>query len=450
MVIVQTKEIKVNITNCFIINLLENESLPQNKNLLENCSKIIPAMLGGFMGLTMKERRPIYREFAEKYRKARNKKSKTEILKNFVETTGRNRNYAATLLRNHGKKVKVGGKYLLKADISKKMPGQGRKKKYDEAVLSPLKRIWKIMDFICGKRLVAILAAVIENLQTYGRLRVSQEVKNKLLEISASSIDRLLKPERKRLEIKGRSGTKPGTLLKNQIAIRTWADWDENRPGYFEMDLVGHDGGNNRGDFAQTLDMVDVYSGWTETGAVKNKAAKWVNEAVDNIKERLPFPLLGLDSDTGGEFINHIMKRYCEKNKIKFTRGRSTRSNDNCYVEQKNYSVVRKTVGYNRYDTDEEVVVLNELYSYLRLYTNHFQPVMKLKEKERIGSKVKKRYYKPVLPYDKIMESDTVDQVYKDRLKTIHENLDLYDLKQNITNCQRKLARLQKKKMRLF
>ncbi len=155
------------------------------------------------------------------------------------------------------------------------------------------------------------------------------------------------------------------------------------------------------------MDMVDVYS-WMETVAIRNKASKWVNEAVDKIKKQLPFLLLGLDSDTGAEFINNIMKKYCEEKDIKFTRGRSTRSNDNCYIEQKNYSVVRKTVGYVRYDTEEEVDILNELYGYLRLYTNHLQPVMKLKEKERIGSKVKKRHKKPVLPYKRIIKSKSV------------------------------------------
>jgi hypothetical protein len=396
----------------------------------------------------MKERKPVYRVFAEKYRKAKSKKSKSEILMSFIETTGMNRSYAATLLRNHGVKIKVGGKYILKADIKKRMPGQGRKKKYDQNVIAPLQKIWKIMDFICGKRLVAVMAAVIMNLKLHGRLRISEVVEQKLLQISASSIDRLLKPERKRLEIKGRCGTKPGTLLKNQITIRTWADWNENRPGYLEMDLVGHDGGNPRGDFAQTLNMVDVHTGWTENAAVKNKAAIWVNEAVDKIRQRLPFPILGLDSDTGSEFINQIMMRYCEKQDIKFTRSRSTRSNDNCYVEQKNYSIVRKTVGYSRYDTDEEVSILNELYSYLRLYTNHFQPVMKLKEKERVGSKVIKKHERAALPYDRVMESKFVSRRYKNKLKAIHENLDLYELKQKITNCQRKLSRIQKGKLK--
>jgi hypothetical protein len=367
---------------------------------------------------------------------------------NFIETTCLNRNYAATLLRNHGLKVKLGCKYIIRSDIKIRMPGQGRKKKYDESVLKALQRIWKIMDFICGKRLVVVIASVILNLQLHGRLRISEEVKQKLLEISASSIDRLLKGERKRLEIKGRCGTKPGTLLKNQIAIRTWSDWDENQPGYFEMDLVSHDGGNPRGQYAQTLNMVDVSTGWTENVALRNKAAIWVNEAVDEIRQRLPFTLLGLDSDSGAEFINNNMMNYCEKHAIKFTRSRCTRSNDNCYVEQKNYSIVRKTVGYNRYDTEYEVLIMNELYGYLRLYTNHFQPVMKLKEKERIGSKVIKRHEKAVLPYERIMESKFVKQVYKDKLKTIHEELDLYELKQKITNCQRKLSMFQKSKLK--
>ena len=211
----------------------------------------------------------------------------------------------------------------------------------------------------------------------------------KLRKISASTIDRLLKRERKKLEIKGRKGTKPGTLLKHKIPIRTFADWNDNKPGFMEIDLVSHDGGNEYGDFAQTLDMTDIYSGWTETRAVKNKAHKWVFEAIREVRKDLPFDLLGIDSDSGGEFINHALYNYCVEEKITFTRGRSYRKNDNCYVEQKNYSVVRRAVGYFRYDTDEEVDILNALYGYLRLYTNHFQPVMKLVEKVRIGSKVR-------------------------------------------------------------
>jgi len=295
----------------------------------------------------MSEKRAIYRETAKRYQKAK-KKEKVEILNEFINLTKLNRNYAATLLRNHDKKIRIGGKYILKGDITKKAPRTGRKKIYDKSVLTPLIKTWKIMDFICGKRLQPILTETVENMIENGHLKIKKEIKEKLLKISASSIDRILKKERKKLEIKGRSGTKAGALLKSEINIRTWSDWNEKEAGYFEMDLVGHEGGNSRGDFAQTLDMVDVWSGWTETFAVKNKASVWVREGIDEIRKRIPFPMKGVDSDNGSEFINYALVNYCKDQNIKFTRGRSSRSNDNCYVEQKNYSVVRKAVGYNR------------------------------------------------------------------------------------------------------
>ncbi len=307
------------------------------------------------MGLAVFERKPIYRETAKEYQKAR-KRDKTAILERFIKTTGlKNRKYAARLLRLHGKNVRLGKKDYARADIAKKGKRPGRNKKYNEEELKVLIEVWKIENYICGKRLKPVLNEVLNNLLKNGRLDASTEAIEKIRSVSASSIDRLLKKERKKLEIKGRKGTKPGTLLKQQISIRTWAEWDENRPGFMEIDLVGHEGGNSRGDFAQTLNMVDVWSSWTEPIAIKNKASKWVKEAIEKVKRRLPFDLLGLDSDTGAEFINHPMRDWCQEKEIKFTRGRSSRSNDNCYVEQKNYSIVRQNVGYLRYDTDEEV-----------------------------------------------------------------------------------------------
>jgi len=172
------------------------------------------------------------------------------------------------------------------------------------------------------------------------------------------------------------------------------ACWDEKEPGFVEMDLVSHDGGSARGDYIQTLDLTDVFSGWTETRAVRNKAQVWTFQALKEIRGKLPFQMLGIDSDNGGEFINAHLLNYCKEQKITFTRSRPYKKNDNCFVEQKNYSVVRRAVGYARYDTEEELEVLNQLYESLRLYTNFFQPVMKLAEKERMGSKVKKKYDK--------------------------------------------------------
>lgn len=397
------------------------------------------------MGLTMFERKPIYRETAKEYQKAR-KRDKKVILDRFIETTGLNRDYAATLLRLHGKTVRLGRKDYAKADIAKKGKRPGRKKKYNDAVLKLLKIVWKIQGYICGKRLWVVLNETLNNLIAHGHLQGEQEIIDRLRLISASSIERLLKPERKRLELKGRRGTKPGTLLKQQIAVRTWAEWDENCPGYLEVDLVGHEGGNSRGDFAQTLNMVDVWSGWTEPIAIKNKASKWVKEAIEKVKKRLPFDLLGLDSDTGAEFINYPMHDWCQDKGIKFTRGRSSRSNDNCYVEQKNYSVVRQNVGYLRYDTEDEVYWLNRLYAYLRLYTNCFQPVMKMTERERVGSRVKKKHNDIKTPCQRLLHSNRLNNAQKERLKRLYNGLDLFRLRQEISRCQKKLWKINKAK----
>jgi hypothetical protein len=209
----------------------------------------------------MFERKPVYRETAKEYQKAR-KKDKGAMLDYFVLTTGlKSRNYAAKVLRTHGKRVRLDEKSY--ADIAKTGKRPGRKKKYDEEFKNVLFCTWETMDYICGKRLKPVLGQVVGNLSEHGHLHVSQEVMEKVLSVSASTIDRLLKADRKRLKIKGRSGTRPGSLLKHNIDTRTWHDWDENCPGFMEIDLVGHDGGNSRGDFAQTLNFVDVYSGWS-------------------------------------------------------------------------------------------------------------------------------------------------------------------------------------------
>lgn len=209
-----------------------------------------------------------------------------------------------------------------------------------------------------------------------------------------------------------------------------------------EIDLVGHDGGDARGEFMQTLDVTDVCTTWTETEAVKNKAQVWVFEALKNIRERLPFELIGIDSDSGAEFINHELYRYCQQEGITFTRSRSYRKNDNCFVEQKNYSVVRRAVGYLRYDTEKELRLINELYRNLRLYTNFFQPSMKLKEKTRVGSKVTKKYDSAKTPYQRVLVSPHISDSIKRRLKRRYKTLNPASLKRKITGLQQKLIRM--------
>jgi hypothetical protein len=256
----------------------------------------------------------------------------------------------------------------------------------------------------------------------------------------------VLAKERKRHQIKGRANTKPGTLLKHQIPIRTFSEWNEKRPGFVEIDLVGHDGGDGHGDFVQTLDVTDVCTTWTETEAVRNKAQQWVFDALMDIRQRMPFPLLGIDSDSGGEFINNHLFRYCKQEKITFTRSRSYRKNDSCFVEQKNYSIVRRAVGYLRYDTEKELRTLHELYRFLRLYTNFFQPTMKLIEKTRIGSRVTKKYDTPLTPYRRVLACPDVTAQDKQKLKVQYAKLNPAHLKREIKKLQQRLLDIKKSK----
>jgi len=215
-----------------------------------------------------------------------------------------------------------------------------------------------------------------------------------------------------------------------------------------EVDLVSHGGGDERGDFCQTLSATDVSSAWTETEAVRNKAQVHVFEGLTKIRDRLPFALLGLDSDNGSEFINAHLVAYCEQEQITFTRSRPYRKNDNCFVEQKNYTVVRKTVGYMRHDTTKELEILNRLYSYLRLYTNYFLPSMKLSQKTRIGSKVVKRYQEPKTPYQRLLESPSVDRRIKRRLRAEYEQLNPAQLRREIMWLQQMLLKAVRNKQR--
>lgn len=398
------------------------------------------------MRLTMGERRSLVRVNASRYQKG-SKKEKRKILDEFVESTGYHRTYASYLLSRHGKQVRVAPKTTIVGDLHKRVHKK-REPQYGAEVVEALKRIWMILDMICGKRLRAALPEVVPKLERWGELKVSAEVREKLLRMSASTIDRALAGERKKMELKRRSGTKPGTLLKHQVPIRTFCEWDESKPGFMEIDLVSHGGGDERGEFCQTLSATDVSSGWTETEAVRNKAQVWVFEGLTRIRGRLPFALLGIDSDNGGEFINNHLIAYCQKERINFTRSRPYRKNDNCYVEQKNYTVVRRTVGYMRHDTDKELETLNRLYSYLRMYTNYFLPSMKLSRKTRMGSKVVKRYQEPKTPYHRLLESPTIDRRVKQRLKSEYSNLNPAQLKRNILWHQQVLLKAVRSKQR--
>jgi hypothetical protein len=378
--------------------------------------------------LTMAEKRAVTKQLTGRYRKAR-KKEKAAILDEFCMLTGYNRSYASRLLR--------AGPPPAPAKRSRK-----RSRRYDGEFLSALRKVWATLDSACGKRVAAVMRATVEALERHSELTLSADVRAKLLSISAATIDRLLARDRAKLELKGRTGTRPGGLLRSQIPVRTFADWDDARPGFLEIDLVGHDGGNGSGDYCQTLDVTDVSTGWTETRAVKNKAQVWVFAALKKIRGDLPFPILGIDSDNGGEFINHQLARWCAEQRVTFTRSRPWHKNDSCYVEQKNWSVVRRNAGYARFDTEEELAVLNELYAVLRLHTNYFMPSAKLVSKERRGAKVTKRYDVPKTPYERVLASPEVSEAAKRKLAERYERLNPAALKRRIVTLQKKLYQL--------
>lgn len=402
------------------------------------------------MGLTMKERKAVTREVAMRYQRA-SKKQKGIILNEFIALTGYHRTYANWLLKNLGRKVYLkirGTQMAVTLGGSRKKAKRQRTRQYDVLVIGVLRSMWIVSDYLCGKRLASFIKSALSFLERFGEILLDDDMRQKLLKISPATIDRCLKDDKKKLMLRSRARTKPGTLLKHQIPIRTFSEWDDLVPGFVKVDLVGHDGGDASGEFAYTLNLTDVCTGWTETEAIKNRAQKWAFEALIEIQERLPFKLLGLDSDNDSAFINAHLLRYCEEKGITFTRSRAYKKNDNCFVEQKNYSVVRRAVGYMRYDTEEELKTLNELYEYLRLYVNFFQPVMKLKEKTRIGSRVTKRYDDPKTPYQRVIESKHIDKTIKRKLKRQYESLNPAELKRAITKLQGKLTRLATSKMR--
>lgn len=357
------------------------------------------------------------RSLQKRYAKAA-KKERGQMLDEFVKTTGYHRKHAAEVLS---------GRFRRKA-----RPWTRRRARYytdaDRQALWPVAE-W--FDQIGSKRLRAALDVELPRLRQQGHLQVSAQTYQHLQEMSAATMQRIraLKPVAGRA---WRGGTKPGSLLKRQVPVRTFADWDDKRVGFVEIDLVQHDGGTPRGVFACTLTLTDVCTGWTEVAAARNKAQRHVFAALKRERTRLPFPLQGVDSDNGAEFINDQLIRYCSREHLTFTRGRVGHKNDNAFVEQKNWSVVRRLVGYERYDTPRQVRHLSQLYDLYRLYINFFLPVTKLVHKERHGSRVTKVYDAPRTPYQRVLDSPYLTDDVKDRLRQQYAQLDLVSLKQQL------------------
>ena len=380
----------------------------------------------------MTEKKAITKAMRRRYCKA-SKSARALMLDELTALTGWTRSYASRALR-HERPKRSGPET------------RGRKKTYTSEVMIPLRKVWASLDYACGKRVAAGMDDILDALVRADELPCGPHMVDMLRTMSAATIDRILAPDRATTTLKGRSTTKPGTLLKSQIQIRTGTEWDDAVPGFIEIDLVAHCGDSTRGEYCNTLDATDIATGWTETRAVKNKAQVHVFAALKDIREALPFPLLGIDSDNGSEFINGELFRYCQTENLTFTRSRAYRKNDGCHVEQKNWSVVRQNVGYARFDTPEELDVLKEIHSLVRLHTNFFMPSAKLLSKTRDGSKVTKRYDKPTTPYRRVLGRDDVDDKAKAALTAQFETLNPADLRRRIGKLQDELYKLNARK----
>jgi len=291
-----------------------------------------------------------------------------------------------------------------------------------EPILPLLKVLWGMAFYACGKRLRAFMDETLSGLIRFGEISPTGNEESLLRRISASTIDRMLTVERACMKIKGRATTKPGTLLRSQIPVRTFAEWTENEPGFFELDLVGHCGGSGSGEFLYTLNMTDVFSGWVALGAMKGRGERGTLEAIKSASRSMPFAIKGIDSDNDSAFINYHLEKHCRNEKITFTRCRPYKKNDQCHVEQKNWSIVRRFTGYRRFETDEQLAALQRIYPLVMAYHNFFWPMMRLMEKKRNGSKVTKRYDKPITPYQRLIESDGyLEQETRERLKQEYE-----------------------------
>jgi hypothetical protein len=319
-----------------------------------------------------------------------------------------------------------------------------------------LRTAWEATDRLCSKRLQPFLPELIPVLRRCGEKSMTADVEAQLIQMSPSTIDRLLHPWRNDGGCHPLSTTRPGSLLKSSIPIRTFADWDDDRPGFLEADLVAHCGESVEGFYLTTLSAVDVASGWSECIGVWGKGQDRVKAAVHRIRQRLPFPLLGLDSDNGGEFINQHLYNYCRDKRITFTRSRSYKKNDSCYVEQKNWSVVRRLIGYDRYNSRVSLEALNRVYNLIRLYVNFFQPVMKLTSKTRHGARVHKVYDMARTPYRRLLESGVLTEVKKHELAATYRDLNPTLLLQQINKSLEDLWNLadrpgyQQKKSKIY
>lgn len=352
------------------------------------------------------------------------RRAKGRILDEFARVCRYSRKHAIALLNRPRKRPR-------------KRPGP--KPVYGSEVQQVLKALWLATDQLCSKRLKAAIPIWLPFYeQRHGVL--SEDVRLGVMQISAATMDRLLKPIRIRYGKQGRCGTKPGTILKQHIPVRT-DNWDITKPGYLEADTVAHCGGSLEGNFIWSLTFTDIFSGWTENRACWNHGAHAVLTQLKDVETKLPFAILGFDTDNGSEFLNWHLMAYLNKRSrpVGWTRSREYRKNDNAHVEQKNWTHVRQLLGYDRIEIPEAVALINDLYASWNELQNFFLPSMKLDRKKREGSKIIRSYKTTQTPLQRLLESAHVDAGQKTTLELRRNSLNPFDLKKEIDHKLRKV-----------
>ena len=365
------------------------------------------------------------RTIYERYQQA-SRQERHLMLNEFCKVTRYHRKYALRLLNGPLPRVRP--------------RSRRRRPSYPEAVTRALAFIWKAAGYPWSVRLKALLPLWVPKAREH--LRLSAEVEHQLLRISPRQMDRRLKGHKRQIKRRLYGRTKPGTLLKHHIPLRT-DRWDVTTPGFSEVDLVAHSGDSAAGEFAHSLNLTDIDTTWVESRAVLGKAQVRVRRAVEDIRQSLPFDLKGIDSDNGSEFINKDLYEYCQERRIQFTRGRPYKKDDNAHVEQKNWTHVRKLLGYVRYDTPEAVEAINDLYrNELRLLQNLFLPSVKLVRKVRVGSRTHRHYGRPQTPFERLLARGQGDPVKVAELKRLRDRLDPFALSQAIDRKLEAIHRL--------
>ena len=375
--------------------------------------------------LSYQARRALLQQTVPQYREASLSQKRT-LLDVFVAATGYHRTYARWLL-NHADEVQQ--------TLQRPRPPQ-----YGPEVQHALFLVWNAANRICAKRLIPFLPTLLEALERHEHLQISEKCRSQLLAMSAATADRLLASQRA-LSQHGLSTTRAGTLLKQQIPIRTFEEWKESRPGFLEADLVAHCGTDIEGGYLYTLTLTDVATGWTECLPLLYRCQETVLAALQQARLLFPFPVLGIDTDNGGEFINETVLTYCEQAHITFTRGRPYLENDQCFVEQKNGAIVRQVVGYDRLVGEHAYRQLTELYRALRLYVNCFQPSMKLLSKERDGKKIRCVYDTAKTPLQRLLLSGILPVQKQQELTEVAQALDPIRLLHQLEQLQQAVFR---------